>query len=39
MSDVLLKVRGLHAQYGQTKVLHGLDFDVKTGGITTILGA
>ncbi|HET7794483.1 MAG TPA: ATP-binding cassette domain-containing protein, partial [Rhizobacter sp.] len=39
MSDVLLQVRGLHAQYGPTKVLHGLDFEVKTGGITTILGA
>jgi branched-chain amino acid transport system ATP-binding protein len=39
MSDILLQVRGLHAAYGQTKVLHGLDFDVKTGGITTILGA
>lgn len=39
MSELLLQVRGLHAQYGQTKVLHGLDFDVKTGGITTILGA
>ena len=39
MSDVLLQVRGLHAAYGPTKVLHGLDFDVKTGGITTILGA
>ena len=39
MSDVLLQVRNLHAQYGPTKVLHGLDFDVKTGGITTILGA
>ncbi|MBX3622351.1 MAG: ABC transporter ATP-binding protein [Rhizobacter sp.] len=39
MSDVLLKVRDLHAQYGLTKVLHGLDFDVHAGGITTILGA
>jgi branched-chain amino acid transport system ATP-binding protein len=39
MSDVLLQVRGLHAQYGATKVLHGLDFDVRRGGITTILGA
>ncbi|HEX3140602.1 MAG TPA: ABC transporter ATP-binding protein [Rhizobacter sp.] len=39
MSDILLQVRKLHAQYGPTKVLHGLDFDVKTGGITTILGA
>ena len=35
----LLDVRGLHAQYGPTKVLHGLDFSVEEGGITTILGA
>ncbi|MBI2769699.1 MAG: ABC transporter ATP-binding protein [Burkholderiales bacterium] len=35
----LLQVRGLHAQYGNTKVLHGMDFEVKQGGITTILGA
>jgi branched-chain amino acid transport system ATP-binding protein len=38
-TDNLLEVRGLHAQYGNTKVLHGLDFDVRNGGITTILGA
>ncbi|MEO7392106.1 MAG: ABC transporter ATP-binding protein [Ramlibacter sp.] len=38
-SEGLLQVRGLHAQYGSTRVLHGLDFDVKKGGITTILGA
>jgi branched-chain amino acid transport system ATP-binding protein len=35
----LLEVRGLHAQYGPSKVLHGLDFGVEEGGITTILGA
>jgi branched-chain amino acid transport system ATP-binding protein len=35
----LLEVRGLHAQYGPTRVLHGIDFDVEDGGITTILGA
>ncbi|MDQ6681088.1 MAG: ABC transporter ATP-binding protein [Pseudomonadota bacterium] len=35
----LLAVRGLTAQYGATKVLHGLDFEVEAGGITTILGA
>jgi branched-chain amino acid transport system ATP-binding protein len=35
----LLDVRGLHAQYGATKVLHGMDFGVEEGGITTILGA
>ena len=39
MSDALLQVRGLHAQYGPTRVLHGIDFDVRQGGITTILGA
>jgi branched-chain amino acid transport system ATP-binding protein len=39
MSEVLLQVRGLHAQYGPTHVLHGIDFDVRAGGITTILGA
>ena len=35
----LLEVRGLQAQYGPTQVLHGLDFAVEQGGITTILGA
>jgi branched-chain amino acid transport system ATP-binding protein len=35
----LLDVRGLRAQYGASKVLHGIDFGVEEGGITTILGA
>jgi len=35
----ILEVRGLHAQYGPTRVLHGIDFSVDEGGITTILGA
>jgi branched-chain amino acid transport system ATP-binding protein len=35
----LLEVRGLRAQYGATRVLHGMDFGVEEGGITTILGA
>jgi branched-chain amino acid transport system ATP-binding protein len=35
----LLEVKGLEAQYGWTKVLHGISFDVEEGGITTILGA
>jgi branched-chain amino acid transport system ATP-binding protein len=35
----LLEVKGLHAQYGPTEVLHGIDFGVDEGGITTILGA
>jgi branched-chain amino acid transport system ATP-binding protein len=37
--STLLSVRNLHAQYGATKVLHGISFDVRQGGITTILGA
>ena len=36
---VLLEVKNLEAQYGLTKVLHGVDFTVEDGGITTILGA
>ena len=35
----LLEVRALHAQYGPTQVLHGVDFTVDEGAITTILGA
>src|SRR5512147_1091943 len=36
---VLLEAEELQAQYGWTKVLHGLSFAVESGGITTILGA
>ena len=35
----LLEAQGLEAQYGWTKVLHGISFAVEEGGITTILGA
>ena len=35
----LLEVENLEASYGFTKVLHGVDFKVEDGGITTILGA
>jgi branched-chain amino acid transport system ATP-binding protein len=35
----LLQVERLEAQYRWTKVLHGVDFAVEEGGITTILGA
>ncbi len=37
--SALLEVRGLRAQYGATQVLHGVDFAVRAGGITTLLGA
>jgi branched-chain amino acid transport system ATP-binding protein len=35
----ILEVRSLRARYGATWVLHGFDFAVAEGGITTILGA
>ena len=35
----LLEVKGLHAAYGQTRVLHGLDFAMEEGSITALLGA
>ncbi len=38
MSNIL-EVKGLHAAYGQTKVLHGLNFAIGKGSITTLLGA
>ncbi|MEO8523527.1 MAG: ABC transporter ATP-binding protein [Caldimonas sp.] len=39
MTAALLEVRGMKAQYGPTRVLHGIDFAVADRGITTILGA
>ena len=39
MTDPLLRVAGLHGGYGATKVLHGIDFAVDEGGVTTLLGA
>ena len=36
---VILEAENLEAYYGQTKALHGLDFTLEDGGITTILGA
>ncbi len=35
----ILEVTGLEAQYGLTKVLHGVDFSVREGGISAVLGA
>jgi branched-chain amino acid transport system ATP-binding protein len=35
----LLEARGLHAAYGETRVLHGIDFLVEEGGVTALLGA
>jgi branched-chain amino acid transport system ATP-binding protein len=35
----LLEARALHAGYGQTRVLHGMDFALENGAITALLGA
>jgi branched-chain amino acid transport system ATP-binding protein len=35
----LLEAAGLHAAYGQTRVLHGMSFSMEEGTITTLLGA
>lgn len=35
----LLEVRSLHAAYGATEVLHGIDLDVEEGQVTALLGA
>ena len=38
-AERLLEVRGLHAAYGATRVLHGIDFDLEPRSITALLGA
>jgi branched-chain amino acid transport system ATP-binding protein len=35
----LLELSGVHAGYGQTRVLHGIDLTVDAGGVTALLGA
>jgi len=35
----LLEVRGLRATYGQSRVLHGIDFALQESSITALLGA
>lgn len=34
----LLRVAGLHGWYGESHVLHGIDFEVNTGEVVTLLG-
>ena len=38
MADTMLEVRGLNAWYGESHILHGVDFDVKEGEVVTLLG-
>ena len=37
-SASLLKVSGLEAWYGESHILHGVDFDVRPGEVVTLLG-
>src|SRR5580698_1886224 len=34
----MLEIRGLRASYGDMQVLHGIDLDVQTGEIVTLIG-
>ena len=34
----LLEVRDLHAWYGESHILHGMDFEVRQGEVVTLLG-
>ncbi len=38
MPEPLLEVRDLHAWYGESHVLHGVDFEVRAGEMVTLLG-
>ena len=35
---MMLQVRGLHAYYGQSHILHGIELDVGEGEIVSLLG-
>jgi branched-chain amino acid transport system ATP-binding protein len=37
-AEPLLAVRDLHAWYGESHILHGVDFDVHPGEVVTLLG-
>jgi branched-chain amino acid transport system ATP-binding protein len=38
MASELLRVQGLHAYYGESHILHGLDFHVNQAEVVTLLG-
>jgi len=37
-ADELLRVEGLHAWYGESHILHGMEFSVDEGEVVTLLG-
>lgn len=38
MSSVALKVEGLESWYGESHILHGVNFSVNNGEVVTLLG-
>jgi branched-chain amino acid transport system ATP-binding protein len=36
--EILLQVKGLHAWYGESHILHGMDLEVREGEVVTLLG-
>jgi len=38
MPEALLAVRDLHAWYGESHILHGVDFEIRPGEMVTLLG-
>ena len=38
MSKVLLKIDNLHAYYGESHILHGVNFEIREGELVTLLG-
>ena len=38
MAEALLRVKDLHAWYGESHILHGVDFEVRRGEVVTLLG-
>ena len=38
MAELLLKVEGLQAWYGESHILHGVDFEIGRGELVTLLG-
>ena len=37
MSETLLRVADVHAWYGESHVLHGVDFEVRAGEVVRVL--
>lgn len=38
MSDVLIDARGIHSFYGQSHILHGIDFSIRRGETVGLMG-